>query len=314
MFAGGPIIKGNNSLFVPLSNTNVSDLDLVNSELRVTKQLNNAGTNNDGKMTVTIANIESDYPEIHNATFESFDQERYSIHYSGGTIGAIKNDTFAYESNGGQFSVTSLNGNESNVVVNSTINKRGIVSKMKEYNRSQTLDVIYSKYQKSGDVAVGNGAQQIADGLIHDPRYGLRVQDEEISLNLPDVSKVLAVYESLDTAAPVLDIIEFTSTVDVTKNAVIGENIISNDNNAVARVVSKPEVNKLGIVYLTLDKFIASDFVTFTESNIETNIETITVGKYSNITNKFNLDKGQRDEYYDYSRLVRNSDVSEPSK
>ena len=314
MFAGAPVVQGSNSLFVPLSNANIADLDLQNSEIKVTKQITGASTGTDGKMTVTMVNVKSQYPEIKNATFESFDQEKYSVHYTGGTIGAIADNTFAYESNGDQFSVSSLDTSQGSIVVNTTVNKRGIVSKIKNYNKSSTLDVIYSKYAKSGSVAGGNGAASVVDGLIFDKRYGLRVQDEEISLNIPDVSKVLAVYESLDSNAPVLDILEFTSTVDVSKNAVIGENILSNVNNAVARVVSKPEANKLGIVYLTLDKFIASDSVIFDESNIETNIETITNGKYSNVTNKFTLDKGQKDEYYDYSRLVRNPTVSEPSK
>ena len=52
-----------------------SNCNLVNSEIKVTKQLNDAGTNADGKMTVTMANLESAYPEIQSATFESFDQE-----------------------------------------------------------------------------------------------------------------------------------------------------------------------------------------------------------------------------------------------
>ena len=222
MFAAAPVVQGSNSLFVPLSNANVADLDLQNSELKVTKQITGASTGTDGKMTVTMVNVKSQYPEIQNATFESFDQERYSVHYTGGTIGAIADDTFAYESNGDQFSVTSLDTSQGSIVVNTTVNKRGIVSKIKNYNKSSTLDVRYSKYAKSGSVAGGNGAASVVDGLIFDKRYGLRVQDEEISLNVPDVSKVLAVYESLDSNAPVLDILEFTSTVDVTKNAVIG--------------------------------------------------------------------------------------------
>ena len=35
MFAGAPVVQGSNSLFVPLSNANIADLDLQNSEIRV---------------------------------------------------------------------------------------------------------------------------------------------------------------------------------------------------------------------------------------------------------------------------------------
>ena len=314
MFAGGPLVRGQASLYVPLANSNISDVDLVNSELRVTKQVINQGTSSSGKLTTPMSAVRSQYPEITNATFESFDQEKYSIHYSNGSIGAIANDTFLYQDAGEQVSVTSLAINQTSAVVNTTINKRGIISKTKDYIRSQNLDVIYSKYEKSGDIAVGLGASTVPDGLKYDTRYGLRVQDQEISLNYPDVAKFIAVYESLDDTAPTFDVFEFTSSVNVTKNAVIGEKLLAEEGNAVAQVVSKPANNKLGIVYLSLDKFSSSDKVVFDESNIQTNIESITNGKYKNITNKFTLDKGQRDQYYDYSRIVRTQESAEPSR
>ena len=216
MFAGGPLVRGQASLYVPLANSNISDVDLVNSELRVTKQVINQGTSSSGKLTTPMSAVRSQYPEITNATFESFDQEKYSIHYSNGSIGAIANDTFLYQDAGEQVSVTSLAINQTSAVVNTTINKRGIISKTKDYIRSQNIDVIYSKYEKSGDVAVGLGASTVPDGLKYDSRYGLRVQDQEISLNYPDVAKFIAVYESLDDTAPTFDVFEFTSSVNVT--------------------------------------------------------------------------------------------------
>ena len=39
----------------------------------------------------------------------------------------------------------------------------------------------------------------------------MRIQDKEISLNVPDVVEVVAVYESLGTAIPTLDSLEFPS-------------------------------------------------------------------------------------------------------
>ena len=45
--------------------------------------------------------------------------------------------------------------------------------------------------------------------------------------------------------------------------------------------------------------------VTFKESGIISTVETITLGKYKNITNNFTLWKGQRRQYYDFARLVR---------
>ena len=43
-------------------------------------------------------------------------------------------------------------------------------------------DTAKEKPQEGEVVAVGNGAAAVADGLTYDKRYGLRVQDEIISL------------------------------------------------------------------------------------------------------------------------------------
>ena len=52
----------------------------------------------------------------------------------------------------------------------------------------------------------------------------------------------------------------------------------------------------------------------FEISNIITEIETITSGSYKDVTQLFKLNKGQKDEYYDYSRIVRNRNVPEPTR
>lgn len=141
--------------------------------------------------------------------------------------------------------------------------------------------------------------------MTYNQYYGLRVQDEEISLNYPDVVEVLAIYESLDTNTPELDKVTFSSIANVTTNAIIGENIIGNTSNAIARVVSKPSSDTLGIVYLNNNKFISGEDVVFEESNIKTSISSISIGKYRNVTSKFTLDKGQKEQYYDYSKIIR---------
>ena len=202
-----------------------------------------------------------------------------------------------------------MRGSQSSVIVNATLNKFGVQSKIKEYTRSQQLTVTRSKYQQSG---VGINTTN-NDGLNFNTQYGLRVQDEEISLNYPDVAKVISIYESLGSSNPTLDKIQFTSTASVQTNAIIGENIVGGSSNAVARVVSSPSANNLEIVYLTDDTFNVGETVTFEESNIITEIETITLGSYKNVTQLYKLDKGQKEQYYDYSKIIRNGGVPEPT-
>ena len=68
------------------------------------------------------------------------------------------------------------------------------------------------------------------------------------------------------------------------------------------------------IVLLTQDKFEIGESVTFVESNITTNLQGIQDGLYKDITSNFKLDDGQRDEFADYSRIVRKDGANVPSR
>ena len=54
--------------------------------------------------------------------------------------------------------------------------------------------------------------------------------------------------------------------------------------------------------------------VTFSESKITSNIQSITPGKYKDVTSSYTLNKGQKKQYYDYSKIIRNNNTLEPSK
>jgi len=290
----------NGSLYADLPDSNISSVNLSNSQLAITKQITGL-TVSGNSLTFDLGNS-----GITSASYESFDQERYSVHYtSGGGIGSITSDSFNLSGN-----TVTINGlDNGSVVVNATLIKNGIQSKIKEFTRS-ALDIIdLSQLVQSGAAT----SDSINDGLTYNQYYGLRVQDDKISLNVPDVSKVLAVYESTNTANPVLDLFKFSSISQVDTNAIIGEDIIGSDSGALARIVQNssssatPPIpsNNIGIVYLNDQKFDPGENIVFKESNIISTLESITLGKYKNITNNFTLDKGQRDEYYDYSRLIR---------
>ena len=302
---GSAIIRneGSGYLYANLPDSNISSVNLSDSLLTVTKQITGQST---------VGNVltfdSSAITGITSAFFAPFDEERYSVHYSGGGIGTVTSDQFSLSGN--TVTISGLTAGQTNITVNTTLIKNGIQSKIKEYNRSKTLSVALSKYSQSGSGI----SSSIGDGLTYNQYYGLRVQDEEISLNYPDVVKVISVYESFDSSAPTLDEVQFTSSANVSANAIIGEDILGNTSKAIARIVSKPFTNILGIVYLNSERFLTGETVLFKDSNITTEIESITIGKYKNITNSYTLDKAQKDQYYDYSRIVRNKGEAEPSK
>jgi len=289
-----PELKNNENafLYANLPDSNISSVDLSESQLSVTRQITGL-TISGNSVTFNLSNVTG----ITSASFETFDQERYSVHYTSGGIGTITSDTFTLSGN--NVTITGLDNGDA--VINTTLKKNGIQSKIKEYARSAVGFVTFSTLSRSG----AGTSDSIADGLTFNPYYGLRVQDDQISLNVPDVSKVLAVYESTNTSDPTLDIVQFPLISQVDADSIIGEDIIGSDSGALARIVTKPSSNNLGIVYLNGQKFSVGENVTFKESGIISTVEAITFGKYKNITNNFILDKGQKNEYYDYSRLVR---------
>lgn len=307
IFIGAPTIKNERSgfLYAELPDPNISSVNFSDSLLTISEQITGESTNSSGVLTLNSSQVTG----ISSAFFVPFDQERYSVHYINGEVATITSDQFVL--NGNTITISGLLPNQiNNVVVNVTLVKNGIQSKVKKYNRSETLSVTRSKYPQSGTGI----SSSIGDGLVYNQFYGLRVQDDEISLNYPDVVKIISVYESFDSSAPTLDQIQFGASANVSTNAIIGENILGNNSKCIARVVSKPSVNVLGIVYLNSERFTDSETVTFEESNITTEIESITPGKYKDITNSYRLDKGQKDQYYDYSKIVRNKNTTEPSK
>jgi hypothetical protein len=296
-------------LYAVLPNSNIASVDLSSSTITFSAQSNTTFTPTANSLTVNL----QDFDLGTNSTlakFEAFDEERYSIFYSNGSIENLTPDKVSISVNADQVTFSNLSSNTQIAVINATFVKNGVQSKSKQFNKSKTINVTYSKDPQSG-TGINTSTN---DGLVYNQYYGLRVQDEEISLNYPDVSKIICVYESLNTSQPVLDKITFSSAVNVNTNAIIGENIIGNNSNTVARVVSKPSANTLGVVYLNKNRFLPNETVTFEESNINTDISSIINGIYRDVTNKFSLDRGQKEQYYDYSKLVRNSGESSPSR
>jgi hypothetical protein len=293
-------------LYAQLPDSNVATTNLSSSILTFRAQSNATLTPSSNTLTVSTSNFDLGISSS-LSLFQVFDEERYSIHYADGTIDSLTSDKVTLSSNQVTFSDIS---NKNITAINATFIKNGIQSKVKQFNRSNTININLSKYQQSGTGI----STSINDGLTYNPYYGLRVQDEEICLNYPDVAKIIAVYESLDTSAPVLDYVTFSSIANVDVNAIIGENIVGGASKAIARIVTKPSSNTLGIVYLNTNRFVVGENISFEESGINTALASIISGSYKNITEKFSLDKGQKEQYYDYSRLVRNSGEDSPTR
>ena len=277
-------------LYAELGNRNVSDIDLSTANLTVGKNITGESTDGSGVLTFDLA-----ASGISSAFYEGFDAERYSVHYSDGSIEDLTADQFVLGSDGQTVTINGLTASQTNVVVSTTLKKQALKSKVKNYIRSEKLEVLKT--------AVGINTS--LSGMDQASGYGLRVEDREISLNKPDVAKVLGVFESTDQNSPVLDKLTFPDGLNLDTTAIVGEKIIGDNSDAVAQITALISATQVEIVYLTPTKFTTGEVCNFDESNISTLLQLITVGNNLNITNRFELDKGQREQFYDYSRLVR---------
>jgi len=302
---GSPRVVNTNStgLYESLPDRVISSIDLSSVSLTFSAQTNitrSAGS------PIVISVSDFDVPNTSN--FLPYDEERYSIHYTDGTIEPLDSTKVTVSGNQVTFSNFDDTNKVTDVII-ATFSRQNITNKSKTLVRSQVTNITLSKYKESGS----DPSTTINDGLAYNQYYGLRVQDEEICLNYPDVVKVWAVYESLDTNAPVLDKLTFSSVLNVEENVIVGENVIGNSSRCIARVVSK-SAETVEIVYLNNNRFIESEVVTFSETGLSSEIGEIIDGSYLNLTNSYRLDKGQREQYYDYSRIVRVLSKEEPSK
>jgi len=286
-------------LYTKLNAENVSNVSLSGSNFIVRKQATSQASDNNGSITLNRTDI-----GITSSFFMPYALDRYSVIYDNGISADLSSDQVVVSSDGESVTLSGLIANQSNIFVNVTAKKNAVISKKKNYIRSEKLEVARS----------ASSVLTVSSGLTQNNFYGLRVEDKEISLNVPDVNKVIAVYESIDDGSVVLDSLSFGSGLSLDTASILGEKIIGQGSGAVGQIVTRSSSTQVEFVYLNANRFSPNESVVFEESNIRTSILTITNGSYTDKTNDYTLDKGQKQQYYDYSRIVRKSDFYIPSK
>jgi len=290
------------SLLTRLDRENISSVSLEDNEVIQRRFFPNVSFSaNSLTITITDADI----------YFDSFDEDKFVITYSDGTIEPIRRDKYNIDTTGKILTFNGLTKTSGTADVISTVRNLKPNSKLKKLNKATTLVVSSSKLTSSGI-----GTTTLNDGLTYSQVYGTRVQDNEISLNVPDVLNVLAVYESSTTSDPSLPNLKLSSFTGPTNNNqdfVIGEHVIGQTSGAVGLVVSRVSTDTIEYVYLNLNQFIEGEVVRGKDSSTQALILQKGLGD-KNVTQNFILDDGQRDQYYDYGRIIRKKNVLEPSR
>jgi hypothetical protein len=297
------IYSQDSSLLTRLNRSNVSSISLDSSEIKQRRVFPNQ-TITAGTIVLTITD--------EDVFFDSFDEDKFLISYSDGSIEPLRRDKFSIvDSSGKQIQFTGLSKTSGNATVIATVRNIKPNSKNKKLNKASTLIVSNSKLSSSGV-----GTTSLNDGLTYSQVYGTRVQDEEISLNVPDVVRVLAVYESSgsdDPELPILQLSSFSGPTNSNQDLFVGEQIVGQTSGAVGLIVSLIDSDKIEYVYLNTFKFAEDEVILSKESNIQALIIDKTLGD-NNITQNFSFDNGQRDTILDYSRIIRKKNVIEPSR
>ncbi len=295
---------GRSGLYSQLPKRNISTVDLSDSNLTITRQVKgHTLTGNFIQITADQAMAgagSNNSVGISTALFEPFDTERYSIVYEDGSIEPLTSDKVQIT---GGFTVrfNGLTKSSGDATINVTLKKIGLSSKGKDFVRSSQLEITNT-----------SGVTTSTKGLTWDPAYGLRIEDHEISLNVPDAVRVHAVYESTNKDKPTFDKLKFVSGLALDNNTFIGEKIKGVESRAIGQIVERTE-NTVSYVHLNDNEFILGEKVVLNESNIEANLQEKFKGDYVDRTNNYSLDKGHKKQFYDYSRIVRKRSSSIPS-
>ena len=130
--------------------------------------------------------------------------------------------------------------------------------------------------------------------------YGTASQHKEISLGRADFYKLYAVLDSEDVSAnPVLP--QFTVT-GISGTFTKGETINGAISGCNAVIINT--TNPITFIVTNGKSFTANETITGKSSTATATLGTFTAGS-KDITSRFTLDTGQRDNFYDISRIVR---------
>ena len=290
-----------NTLFTKLPKNNIQNVDLTESHITIKKQFDITITDNSTNSISTGSALE---------TFLPYDEEDYVLIRTDGTVEPLSADKFDFNQGSTQLIINGL-GTNSPAKLIATLRKIKVKEKIKERQSINVINIVGSASSISGI-----GTTTLNDGLTYNTVYGTRVQDAEISLNVPDVTKVLGIYESTDTSAATLPIINFStinSPTGKTGDFLIGEVLMGLDSRARAVYVSKNTDSSVNYTELNDSKFQVGELVYGYSSKIQGTIGSLTIGSHD-ITDEFTYDDGQRNTIYDYARIVRKSGYDAPVK
>ena len=293
-----------NTLYTRLPKGNVSDVDLTNASLTIRKSF-----------TVNIVNNQITTGTLPRAAdgevFLPFTPARYSLVRFDGSTEELTADKFDFGS--GDFcQVRNLGSDDTGATLVATLSKRNIKAKVKNKNKTNAIIIDKSKYSGSG-----TGDTTLNDGLTYGNfAFGTRVQDETISLNVPDAIEIHGIFESADTnnpSAPKLTLEALNTPSTTTVDLTLGEILVGETSGATAIYVERNSDTVISVVYKNDIKFKEGERISFKESTSTGTITRVDANSFE-ISGSYTFDTGQESTIYNYASITRRPEASEPTK
>jgi len=292
--------SADNTLYTFFRKPFVKSVDLTDSSLTIKKEF--AVTITSGQSNTLTASS--------NEFFLPFDEERYVLVRSDGSFESLSADKLVFDEQAKQLTIYGLGANDTGARLIATLRKTNVTSKVKNKNRIVSLIVDKSKYSSSGI-----GSTTINDGLTYGSyAYGTRVQDNEVSLNRADVTKIYGIFESSGTSAAALPKITFSSLdgpTNKTTDLLIGEQFIGQTSGAVGVYVTRNNDLQIDFIYLNDIAFLETENVKFSDSGITSVISAVSLSD-KDVTDSYTLDAARKDTILDYAKIVKKPNVKEP--
>lgn len=284
--------SSDNTLYTVLPKRNLESVDLNETNLTIKKQYDVTITSNSTEIISAGA----------NETFLPYDEERYTLITENGDIQSLSSNNLVFSNGSTSLQIKGLTGSGRAKLI-TTLRKINIKSKIKTKNRANVLTI-----NKSSLPSSGIGGTTLNDGLIYgNYPYGTRVQDNEICLLQPEVTRVYGIFESNDINDPDLPSLVLTSLSGPTNRVgdlLVGEEFVGRTSKAIGLYSEKINDLKIGFVYVNSNKFIEGERIVFKESGITANISLVDVGD-RDVTSLFLLDTNQKSTIYDYSKIIK---------
>jgi hypothetical protein len=306
--------SSDNTLYTRLPKTNISNVDLSNSTLNIRKIYTGTSSQsvNISQNQTNIITAES------NETFAPFDSERYILITSGGKTEVLTSDRVNILSNGTQLQILNLEtASDSNPTLIATLIKSKPTAKVKRKNRVNSIIIDKSKYDGSGI-----GSTTLNDGLTGGDTnssypFGTRVQDEIISLNVPDILEIHGIFQAADAtsnvSAPTVKLTSINGPSATTSDLVVGELVTGQTSGAIAIFAERVDDENITFIYKNQKTFKEGETLLFGESEIQAIVQTIDSPSFD-VSSNFTFDSGQEGTFYDYGTIIRKSGVDEPNR